>query len=142
MHTWLALLVIFVSANAFPTEQQIQESSRDERSLFATWRLILRGSRSCGFCGSRKAYQKAGGLKQAYADFDLLDPIDVKIYGDGSKSGFVGQRMVHLETGQIPSIYITGKKAGRTNKRGKNSEIFYFKVLPDENNKNFQNIKW
>ena len=143
VHFWLCLLALVASVHAFPKDQ-IKDTNIERRSLFANWRLILRGARGCGLCGNRKAYQKSGGLQQAYADFDLLDPIDVKIYGDGSKSGFVGpsQRLVHLETGEIPSIYITRKKASATNKRGKTSEIFYFKHMPDENSKNWQNIKW
>ena len=121
---------------------QVKDSNREKRSLFMSWRLILRGARSCGFCIKRKAnrevYLKAGGLDQAKRDFDLLDPTDVKIYADGSKTGYAGQRLIHLETHEIPSLYISGKKSGTT--RGQRSEIFYFKHMPDESNKSWENI--
>ena len=107
-----------------------------------SWRLILRGARSCGFCLIRKAYQKAGGLNQAEKDFNFLDPTIVKIYADGSKMGYVGQRVIHLEAGEIPSLYISGKKGATTIGKGQDSEIFYFKHMPDKSNKNWKSMLW
>ena len=123
---------------------QVKDSNREERSLFMSWSLIMRGARSCGFCtnhkANRKVYQKAGGLDQAKRDFDFLDPTSIKIYADGSKTGFAGQRLIHLESREIPSLYISGNR-GAINK-GQESEIFYFKHMPDESNKIWESMLW
>lgn len=91
------------------------------------------GAKPCRFCTkntSLKAYMKSGGIDQAKKDFDLLAPTEVRVYPGGAKTGLVGKRLVHLETGDIPSLYVTGRKATPNHERGKGTEIFYFQRMP------------
>ena len=82
---------------------------------------------------------KSGGKDKALKDFDLLDPTDIKIHADGAKTGFVGERLVHLETSQIPSLYVSARKGAISHER-KGTEIFYFKNMPEKENENWKFI--
>ena len=83
---------------------------------------------------------KSGGLDQAKNDFAMLDPRDIKVYHGGSKMGFVGDRLVHLETSEIPTLYVSGRRKTLTHEKGMGSEIVYFKRMPKEDNKNWQGL--